>query len=285
MASQGTKAIRFNKVIIIPTDFSPVAENALMHGLELARLLHYRVCLLHVFILPADTIYNKEDDVYDHILQKLLKSKEIGEKKYQVNIDPMIREGNLFKVIHAVVAEIKPRLMIMGTHGKQGLQHLFGSYALKVALDSPCPVLVVQGRAFEHGYRRIVLPVNGDVDPRYLMEWALLLCKLFAPEIQLFQSMETTTDRTNQVKGITSQITGVFQEKKISYSINMSASPHDFSNQVIAFADANQSDLVMTMTTPAADATGFNFSDWNERLMFNPSRIPVMFIDRTDTAG
>jgi hypothetical protein len=223
--------------------------------------------------------------VYDHILQKLLKSKEIGEKKYQVNIDPMIREGNLFKVIHAVVAEIKPRLMIMGTHGKQGLQHLFGSYALKVALDSPCPVLVVQGRAFEHGYRRIVLPVNGDVDPRYLMEWALLLCKLFAPEIQLFQSMETTTDRTNQVKGITSQITGVFQEKKISYSINMSASPHDFSNQVIAFADANQSDLVMTMTTPAADATGFNFSDWNERLMFNPSRIPVMFIDRTDTAG
>jgi nucleotide-binding universal stress UspA family protein len=283
--NQPNKSTGFNRVILIPTDFSAIAELAMVHGLELAERLHCRVCFLHVHDNKTGTADNSEDADYKKALQDLLKCKEAYGQKYPVGIDLMIREGNLFKAVNTVVAEIKPWVMVMGTHGKQGLQLLFGSHALRVVLDSPCPVMVVQESFPETGYRRIMVPVKTGVDPGQLTEWALLMQKLFDTEIHVFQSREITAERENLIKGISSQITRVFKEKKVSYNIKQAESPDDFSGQVIAFANTNRCDLIMTMTMPAADATGFHFSDWNERLMFNPGRVPVMFIDLADPAG
>lgn len=285
MGNRVIKSERFNKVILIPTDFSAVAENAMVHGLEIAQLLNYKVCLLHVYSNRSDTILNKDDVLFQSTWQDLTRCKEWGEQKYSVHIDPLIREGNLFKVLNSTVAEIKPRLMLMGTHGKQGLQHLFGSHALRVVLDSPCPVMVVQGRAFSTGYKRILLPVNSEIDPQHLIEWVLLLYKLFNSEIYLFEAIEPNSERSSITKGITTQIAGVLKENGISFNVNTANSANNFSNQVIAHSDECQSDLVITMTRPAADDSGYSFLDWNERLMFNTEQIPVMFIDRTDMAG
>ena len=35
----------------------------------------------------------------------------------------------------------------------------------------------------------------------------------------------------------------------------------------------------MIMTMPGEDVPGFNFSAWNERLMFNEAQIPVMCVN------
>jgi nucleotide-binding universal stress UspA family protein len=285
MTNQVRKSTRSDNVILIPTDFSSVADLAIVHGLELAQRIHGRVCLLHVYDNKTGTIGHTGDAGYQSILQDLLKCKERCEQKYTINIALLIREGNLFNVVNKVVSEIKPRLMVMGTHGKQGLQHLFGSHALRVVLDSPCPVMIVQDGFPEQGYQHVVMPVNNDADPHQMTEWVLLLWELFNAEIHLFQSLETNSDRSHLIKGITSQITGVFNEKKVTYTFTQAESPNDFSSQVIAFANTNRSDLVITMTMPASDTTGYNFLDWHERLMFNPGRIPVMFLDRTDPAG
>jgi nucleotide-binding universal stress UspA family protein len=282
MGSRLTKTIRPDQVILVPTDFSQVTESALVHGLELARSLQCSVCLLHVYTAPAGTIYNKEDPACQEIVQKLKECQERYSSKYSVAIDPMVREGNLFKVFNAVVAEIKPRLMVMGTHGKQGLQQIFGSHALRVVLDAPCPVMVVQAPPAEHGYRRILLPLNSEVDLAQLLGWVMHCCTANA-ELHLYQSMEIIPDRAKLTEGITARIISGLKEKKIPYSLSVAGSSSDFSSQVVDYAIANASDLVMTMTMPAAGATGYNFTDWNERLMFNSENIPVMFIDQSDT--
>ncbi len=284
LTNHRTNSLKFSKVILVPTDFSAVAEKAIVHGLELARLLNYSLCLLHVYHTPAGTQFNKEDAGCQKIHQGLMDYKENGERKYGVKVDPVIREGNLFTVLNAVVTEIRPRLMVMGTHGKQGLQHLFGSHALRVVLDSPCPVMVVQDLSIENGYQRIVMPVNSDADHNQLAEWGLFFFKLFKSEIHLFESEEVNAEQKALVKGITAQIVSVFKEKKVSYLLHAEGSPKDFSNQLIDYSTAVGSDLIMTMTMPADDGSGYNFSDWNERLMFNPGGIPVLFIDRTESS-
>ncbi|MDP1621013.1 MAG: universal stress protein [Bacteroidales bacterium] len=279
------KSFRTNKLILIPTDFSEVAENAIVHGLELARELHYSVCLLHVFNNGDGVNGVDHAAAFQNTQQDLLQRKAKYEQQYGVKTEALIRSGNLFKVINAVVAELKPAFMVMGTHGKQGLQHLFGSHALRVVLDSPCPVIVVQDRSFNQGYRRILIPVNSEVYPIRLIDWALLLGKLFKPEIHLFQALETDTDRNNRIARISHQIADAFLKKKISFTAHVAGSPNDFSEQVVSFANTNKSDLVMTLAIPTTEAIGYNLSEWNERLMFNPYRIPVMFIDRADTTA
>jgi nucleotide-binding universal stress UspA family protein len=285
MANQVKQPPGSGEVILILTDFSAVTENAMLHGLEFAQALQYDICLLHVYNPAVGAILNKEDEALKKIHRELLNRKLKYEQRYTVSINPLIREGNLFKVVHSVATGLQPRLMVLGTHGKQGLQKLFGSYALRVVLDSPCPVLVVQEPPLEPGYRRVLMPVTSEVDDIQLVEWVMRLRKLVNPEIHLFQAIEGNPDRKKTAAAITSRITAVFKENNISYTMNIAESPNDFSDQVISRAETTRSDLVVTMTMPTADATGYDFSVWNERLMFNPRRIPVMFIDRTETAG
>jgi nucleotide-binding universal stress UspA family protein len=264
------------KIILIPTDFSEVSENAINHGIGLAQSLNCKVCLLHVINLQNGGTDIKEDSGANDVNMKLNQYKDHYEKKYPVKIVLLAREGNIFKVINKVAAEIKACLMVMGTHGKQGLQHLYGSYALKVVLDCPCPVIVVQKRMFDKGYRNIVLPVRSEFEAGQSVELILLMHKLFASKIYLMQPMETDPVMIESLKTITRQITGILDEKKVDWEIKIAEATNDFPTEVISHAVAKKSDMIMIISLPGVVATDFSFSSWNERLMFNEAQIPVM---------
>jgi nucleotide-binding universal stress UspA family protein len=279
MVTKVKNKFRYNNVILIPTDFSEVCNNAIQHGVELAQFLNYKVCILHVIDRKTEAQLEKDHLVKESIEQKLKAYVELYEKQFPVMIDTLTREGNLFKVIGQVATEIKANLMVMGTHGKQGLQHLFGSHALKVVLDSPCPVVVVQKRSFGEGYHKIVLPVSGDIEPRQAVEWVLLMSQLFNSKILIYQSHEPDSSLNNRLNIITRQITEIFKEKNIIYEIKLAEKTTDYSSQVISYAVKNLADMIMIMTMPAIDLTGFSFSAWDERMMFNEAQIPVMCIN------
>ena len=279
MEEKTKKRIKYNNVILIPTDFSAVCENAIHHGIELAKFLQYKVCILHVIDKKSETQFLTEDPGMRAIEKKLSEYRDLNNDPASVKIETMIREGNIFKVIGQVALEIKANLMVMGTHGKQGLQHLFGSHALKVVLDSPCPVVVVQQRSFGKGYHNIVLPISSEIEPRQAVEWVLLMCRLFHSKVLIYQSHETDASLNKRLNIITSQITEIFKENKILFEIKVAEKAADFSSQVISYAVINHSDLIMIMTMPAVDLTGFSFSAWDERMMFNEAQIPVMCIN------
>lgn len=279
MEKQVKKRTRYNNVILIPTDFSEVCENAIKHGIALAQFLHYKVCILHVISKQSESSHNEENPGRETIDKNFRECKELYENKYSVKIDLLVKEGNFLKVINKVATEIKANLMVLGTHGKRGLQHLYGSHALKVVLDSPCSVVVVQKHSFENGYQNIVLPISSDVEPSQSVEWVLLMSRLLNSKIHLFQSLETDHELNSRLRIITQQIIKIFDEKKIPYDIKTADASMDFSTQIISFAVAFKSDMIMIMTMPGEDTPGFNFTAWNERLMFNEAQIPVMCVN------
>jgi nucleotide-binding universal stress UspA family protein len=60
---------------------------------------------------------------------------------------PLIREGLPRPVIVDVAKELHADLIVMGTHGRTGLAHVFfGSVAEYVVQHSPIPVLTVRGQ-------------------------------------------------------------------------------------------------------------------------------------------
>lgn len=285
MKEKVKKKIMYNNVILIPTDFSEVCENAIMHGIELAQFLEYKVCILHVIDSNAETAKAEENHGFDAINKHLLNYKDTYEKLLPGKIETLTKEGNLFKVLDEVATKLKANLMILGTHGKQGLQHLFGSHALKVVLDSPCPVVVVQKRSFGNGYRKIVLPISSEIEPQQAVAWLLLMNRLFSSKILIYQAEEPDPIINGHLKIITKQIITIFEDKKIPYDITEAEKPTDFSAQVISHATANMADLIMIMTMPVVDLTGFSFSAWNERIMFNEAQIPVMCINPIEFGG
>jgi hypothetical protein len=113
-----------------------------------------------------------------------------------------------------------------------------------------------------------------------MTEWVLRINKIHGPEIFLMEAIESHSDRSSITKGIAMQIISSLKEEKIACRLTRAESSDNFFNQFMAFSNANHADLIITMIRPADDSPGYNFSDWNERLMFNPDGIPVLFIDR-----
>ncbi len=282
MEKKQKKSGKYDKVVLIPTDFSEVCNNAVRHGVELAKSLKFDIFILHV-IDKKSKLALKEEGAGTELIEKKLKAiKTKYEKKCGVSITTVAREGTIFGVINKVAEEIKANLMIMGTHGKKGFQHIFGSYALKVVLDCPCPVIVVQKKSFGKGYENIVFPISNTLEPRSKVQWALLMAKLFNSKIHLYQALEKDKGLNSRLKIITAQITKIFDEQKIPYEIAVAEKTTGFADQVVHYSTVNKMNLIMIMTVPQIDVPGFNVSAWDEKMMFNEDEIPVMCINPTE---
>ena len=60
METKKTKEIKYNNIILVPTDFSEVCENAIDQGVALAQFLKYKVCILHVIDKQTEANLKKE---------------------------------------------------------------------------------------------------------------------------------------------------------------------------------------------------------------------------------
>jgi len=276
---EAKKETKFNNIVLIPTDFSEVCDNAVHHGVELARSLKYQVIILHVINRETKSKLRKEDLDITYIEQKLDDYKKRYAAGPEVKINTMHVEGSIFSAINEVAIDIKANMMVLGTHGKKGLQHLFGSYALKVVLESPVPVIVVQKKNYGSGYKEIVFPVSNDVEPRQKVQWAKLISKLFNAKVHLFQSLEKDPVMNERLNIITKQITDIFDESGLEYSVTVAKESSDYADQVLSYAVTTDAKLIMIMTRPNVDLPGFSLAGWDERLMFNEAQIPVMCIN------
>ena len=136
--------------ILVPTDFTSVAETALGHAIKVAEIMNGEIVLLHV--VDRDGRSNEARRKLDPIAEKVSK---------QNNIPTVgkIVTGNIFEDIDKVADYEGVRLIIMGTHGRTGIQHITGSYAMKVITNSTIPFIVVQEKIVPESYKNIVFPL------------------------------------------------------------------------------------------------------------------------------
>lgn len=264
-----------NNIILVPTDFSEVCYNASKQASEAARLLHYKVVLLHIINSDTKSYLKKENLGVDAIDEKLAEIAGQLKSDYGVEVEGMKVEGSIFTTIGEVAKDIKAGLVYLGTHGKVGMQKLTGSFALKVVTSSPVPVIVVQKRSFEKGYRNIILPITSEAGPWEKTKWAVFIAKQFNSKIHIFQI--ATSD-----KGISdaANMIGEYLEKNsVDHTLKVSEKAAGFSKQVLDYATAMNSDLIMIMTNPDKGFSKFLLGTYDEEMIFNTSQIPVMCIN------
>lgn len=261
-------------IVLVPTDFTEVAENAVNQACEAAKFLKYKVIVLHV--VDKNTKFNlmKENQTIESINQKLEAICKNIKDIYGIEAEYIAREGSIFSTIGEVAKETGARLLYMGTHGKVGLeQMLTGSYAMKVISSSPAPVVVVQKRSFDNGYRNIVMPITSDAGPWEKTKWAAYIASNFNSTIHIYQL--PGAEITEAVKTITAW----FDKNGIRYTVKVAEKSGDFSKQVIEYATSINADLIMIMTNPDKGLSTFIFGSYDEDIIFNASQIPVMCIN------
>lgn len=134
-------------VIVVPVDFEAASAKAITTAKDLAARFGADVVLVHVYQLPVYTYPGLEPTLLPgfHTEVTAAAQRAVDELAKRESMRAVLREGDPATEILAAAEEMNAAMIVMGTHGRTGLAHLFlGSVAEKVVRKSKVPVLTVR---------------------------------------------------------------------------------------------------------------------------------------------
>jgi nucleotide-binding universal stress UspA family protein len=190
--------------ILCPIDFSESSRRALQYAKVLSAWYEAPLTVLHVCVdLPvfemaspfghtaAATVVLEEEQLAD---RRLAVRRFVGDDRVSI----VVREGTDARAgILKEAAACGASLIVMGTHGRSGLEHmLLGSIAEKVLRKAPCPILVVPPHAemvevtASPVFKRIVCAIDFSTSSLLAVNWALELAQEADAKLTLLHSIE-----------------------------------------------------------------------------------------------
>ncbi len=206
--------------ILVPTDFSPAASNAIDYAVELAKFFNARIVLVHAFALPI-TSHDAGMTLQMHsLLQEAAKEnletirKEIYAKhKVDFDISCIAEAGPAYDVIKIVSAKEYADLIVMGMVRRAGKlkEHFIGSTSLEVARKLEIPTFIIPENIKYHRVHKISfacdLKATEETDLVYLAKY---FSNIFGAELEVV-NVENIEEEVSVEKAQTSD----FIEKKL----------------------------------------------------------------------
>jgi len=138
------------KKILVTTDFSVAANNAVNYAADMAMAMNADILLLHIVQTPIgysdlpiaisleDMMRTAEKDMQD------LKDEITRRANGKINIDAQVGMGGFFDELKNACEQIKPYAVVMGSQGKTAAEHLFfGAHATHTVMHLAWPVITV----------------------------------------------------------------------------------------------------------------------------------------------
>jgi nucleotide-binding universal stress UspA family protein len=142
--------------IMCPVDFFHTSESAMVYAGALAERFHADLTVLHVVYDPLDITcshipHPPLEQLRDEMIreaEQLLGRQVRRELRFLPRVKTAVVTGPPFAQITRYAREHHVDLIVMGTHGGSGLDHLvMGSTAERVVRVAPCPVLTIHAAA------------------------------------------------------------------------------------------------------------------------------------------
>ncbi len=152
------------KTIIVPTDFSPTATNAMHYAIQMAKQISAHLLLVHVYQVPVS--YTDAPIVLVSV-EELRKSAQARMHNLKVEVEHLVHKeqkvftetilGSVVDELENLCKKIKPFVVVMGTKGATGLERvLFGSNTLQAIRHLSWPIICVpSGKKYGTGIKKI----------------------------------------------------------------------------------------------------------------------------------
>lgn len=142
--------------ILIPTDGRPGTERAVEHALDLAEQYGAALYVLYVVDTTALPLDARAQQIFEYVEEQGRRSEmEIVDRAEGLGIDPVVSdvgEGPPHEAILEYAEANDVDLIVMGTHGRQGLdRYLLGSVTERVVRSADVPVLTVRTEGTPEG--------------------------------------------------------------------------------------------------------------------------------------
>lgn len=181
-------AVRLSiKNILFITDFSDASAAALSYATALAGWYDSNVVVAHA-VPPEPVMMPMEPMPLDLNFEWINAEKKMAafNANYPLNLtrhETVLEQGELWTVVSNLIERHEIDLLVVGTHGRQGVRKLFaGSAAEEIFRRATCPVLTVgpkaahEPRRFEN-WRRILFATDFSAGSLKALPYALSLAE------------------------------------------------------------------------------------------------------------
>lgn len=160
--------------ILLPTDFSACADHALTHAAEVADRFEARLHILHV-VNELDPDWYGITDAQERAVKLRAQIREAAQQRLHAmapdrDIETTVSLQLSFDVADSIREYVDEReidLVVMGTHGRKGLDRLMlGNVADKMVRHAPCPVMTVReevpwaGAGEDAAFQDVLAPID-----------------------------------------------------------------------------------------------------------------------------
>lgn len=269
------------KKILVPTDFSSQAENALRVAVQLAKKFNSEIHLLHVLELPLHKVdalssYNNLPEALYFMKLAQKQFKELAEKDFlkDLILHEHVEFHEIFKGVFHVCKKESIDLVIMGSNGATGFKEmLIGSNTEKVVRTSETPVLVIKNEHSKFKVKDFVFASDFKDESKEPYKKAIKFAEVLGAKIHLLM-VNTPT------KFITSNKANTRMEKFVNdfnfnkFSLNI-YNDNSIEEGVMNFSQSIDADLI-GMSTHGRQGISHFFNGSISEDLVNHARRPVI---------
>ncbi|MEA2041504.1 MAG: universal stress protein [Bacteroidota bacterium] len=261
---------QYNNPIIVPWDFSELAEYAFLHALNLAKAFRYDIVLANIVKRDADIDASKE---------KLEKIATKYESEYGIRPYTTVQSGSIFSVISELISETKASFAVMGTHGIKGMQKFTGSWALKVIIGSQAPFIVVQGPPKKTDkFENIVFPIDFKFSSKEKLAWAQFMSKQYDSVFHLCYNTSSDPGFRKKINANITLAQNFLTERGVNYEI-INLKGNNLSADAVAYAKKIDAGMIMIATTKNISFQDYVLGASEQKIIANIEKIPVMCVN------
>jgi nucleotide-binding universal stress UspA family protein len=247
------------KGILSLIDLSPATAQVLNWTRLMAEKFGSEVKVLHVIWPPVPHAGTKpevealleEFEERREELHRAVRAQVAEALGHGVRHDVGIGVGHPVKVVLEAIAQIRPELIVLGSHGHDGMaRSLMGSVAENVVRESAYPTLVVKGAELAPGQSKLktlLCPVDLTNLAAQSLDASATLAREFGASLEVLR----VVPEAGAVEGELQQLRDWVREvvgKRCPVSENVHAG--DTAEQIIMFARQHAADLIVVGAEP-----------------------------------
>ncbi len=260
--------------ILVPTDFTDVSEFAIDHAVEIAKIFNHKICMLHVASkrsIGAERVLILEENLENQA--------DAISRRTGLTVFSLVEDGSIFTTISDVADRLMAEFIVMGIHGKKGVQHLVGSYAYKVVCSVTIPVLVVKHMHHHVGYKNIVLPVDFAKKREHKVMQAVNFARYFGATVRVFGFLSSRNKaKIIKKEALLKGVTDIFKKHDIEVTTQLLVNPGiDWAEALMNYAEEIDAELIMMVADKAGRMPEFFYSNATERII-DKADVPILTV-------
>jgi nucleotide-binding universal stress UspA family protein len=254
---------------LIPFDFTDASKNAVKHAIRLAAVSSGNLYMLNI-VKDKSEMKDNERKLNQYLIEL---------PKYEnISYSAHVVVGDIFTDIGKIAEYHGADFVVMGTHGVDMMQKIFGSNSVKIINSAEVPFIVIQENANETELKKIILPFSIETKSMQVLRFASQLSKTYQAEIHLVGRLHDDEFLKHKENANVILAKRYLLENNIDHHFEMmDVSKSKFLDAVVDYAQKENANMIAC--TYFSDALLPVFEKFVQHLINNEAKIPVLCLN------